>query len=125
MSSPPYETWLHTLKDPHDNLPSTEEQNAFLDFLNQKTSTEAAAKAYTNVVTNTKYQTTESLWFLLWLAAEQYPATHPRLVELLKAIKRLPRITQGGKKGKLLRGEYWRGLPGFEEGLREYWDGKK
>ncbi len=123
MSPAAYDTWLVGLREDNESMPSTEEQEAFLDFLNQKTSAEEAAQAYTRVVTNSKYQDPDTLWLLLWQAAEQWPETHGRLVELLNAISRLPPIKREGKAGESSELDYWSGLPEFD-GLREYWDGK-
>lgn len=124
MSPTTYDTWLVGLGEDNESMPSIEEKRAFLDFLNQKTTAEEAAKAYTRVVSNAKYQDPDALWFLLWQAAQDLPETHERLVELLKAISRLPPISQEGKVGEDSGLDYWRELPEFEFGLREYWDGK-
>ena len=102
MSSTAYDTWSNGLGEDNDKLPSIEEQHALLDFLNQKTTAEEAALAYTRVVTNTRNQDSDSLWFLIWQAAEEFPETHQHLVDLLKAIRRLPQITQKGRAGKVL-----------------------
>lgn len=102
-----------------------EEQQAFLDFLNQKTTAEEAASAYTHVVTNAKNPNPDFLWLLLWQAAEEWAEIHERLVDLLKAISRLPPILREGDGGKTSKMEYWSTLPEFEFGLREYWDGKE
>ena len=125
MSPTAYDTWLVGLREDNESVPSTEEQEAFLDFLNQKMNAEEAAQAYTRVVTNSKYQDPDTLWLLLWQAAEEWPETHGRLVELLKAILRLPPIKREGKAGESSELDYWSGLPEFEFGLREYWDGRK
>lgn len=123
MSPTAYDTWLVGLRQDNESLPSIEEQQAFLDFLNEKTTAEEAAEAYTSVVTNASYQDPESLWILLWQAAEEWPKTHERLVDLLKAISHLPPIKREGKVCEDSALEYWSGLPEFEFGLREYWDG--
>lgn len=120
MSPPPYEIWLLTLPDPYDSLPCIEEKQALLAFLNQETSTEAAASAYTHVVTNTRDPDADILWFLIWKTAEQYPETQPRLVGLLKAIKRLPPITQRDEAGEIIPVVYW-GPMGFRDQMRWYW----
>lgn len=124
MSPTAYDTWLAGLGKDNESMPSIEEQQALLDFLNQRTTPEEAAKAYTRLVSNAKYQDPDALWFLLWQAAQDRPETHERLVELLKAISRLPPITQEGKVDQRSGSDYWKGLPEFEFGLREYWDGK-
>ena len=125
MSPTAYDTWLVGLREDNESLPSIEEQQAFLDFLNEKTTAEEAAQAYTSLVTNMEYPDPESLWLLIWQAAEDWPETHERLVELLKAISHLPPIKKAGKVGEGSVLEYWSGLPELEFGLREYWDGKE
>lgn len=125
MSPTAYDTWLLSIREDNEGLPSMEEQQAFLEFLNQKTTAEEAASAYTHVVTNAKNPNPDSLWLLLWQAAEEWAETHERLVDLLKAISRLPPISREGNGGKTSKLEYWSTLPEFEFGLREYWDGKE
>ena len=125
MSPPTYDTWLVAVREDNESLPSIEEQQAFLDFLNQKTTTETAALAYTHVVSNAKIQDPESLWILIWEAAQEWPETHQSLVDLLKAISRLPPITRATNADKASKSEYWKELPEFEFLLREYWDGKE
>lgn len=124
MSPPAYDTWLVGLREDNESMPSIDEQQAFLDFLNQKTTAQEAALAYTHGVTNAKYQDPDSLWLLLWQAAQEWPETHQCLVELLKAISHLPPITREGKVVENPELDYWSGLPEFEFGLREYWDGQ-
>ncbi|CAF9925430.1 hypothetical protein IMSHALPRED_006471 [Imshaugia aleurites] len=124
MSPTTYDTWLVALREDNESLPSVEEQQAFLNFLNQRTTAEEAALAYTHVVTNAKYQDPDTLWLLLWQTAEEWPETYQRLVDLLKAIARLPPITRKTNAGEVSMLEYWNALPEFEFGLREYWDGK-
>ena len=124
MSSTTYETWLVGLRKEYESLPGIEEQQAFLDFLNHKKTAEEAASAYTRGVNNAKYQNPDPLWLLLWQAAEEWPETHEHLIELLRAISRLPPIPREGNAGEGSEMEYWSELPEFEFGLREYWDGK-
>ena len=123
MSPPTYDTWLVALREDNESLPSVEEQQAFLDFLNQKTTAEEAALAYTHIVSNAKIQDPESLWILVWEAAQEWPETHQSLVDLLKAISRLPPIARATNAGRASKSEYWKELPEFEFLLREYWDG--
>ena len=125
MSPKSYDLRLVALREDHEALPSIEEQQAFLDFLNQKTTAEEAALAYTHNVTNAEIQDPESLWSLIWEAAQEWPETHQRLVDLLKAITRLPPITRKSSTGEGSKLEYWKDLPKFEFLLQEYWDGKK
>ena len=125
MSPTAYDTWLLSIREDNEGLPSMEEQQALLDFLNQKTTAEEAASAYTHVVTNAKNPNPDSLWLLLWQAAEEWVETHERLVYLLKAISRLPPISREGNGGETSNLEYWSTLPEFEFGLREHWDGKE
>ena len=124
MSPTAYDSWLVNIREDHDSLPSIEEQQAFLDFINHKTSADEAASAYTHVETNRKHPNADSLWLLLWLAAGEWPETHEHLIELLKAIKRLPPVSRGDNKEEGSATEYWSALPYFEFGLREYWDGE-
>lgn len=124
MSPTTYDAWLVALREDNESLPSVEEQQAFLDFLNQKKTAEAAALAYTHVVSNAKIQDPESLWILIWEAAQEWPEAHQSLVDLLKAISRLPPITRTNNAGKAAESEYWKELPDFEFLLREYWDGR-
>ena len=125
MSPTAYDTWLVGIREDNESLPSIREQQAFLDYLNQKTTAEEAASAYTHDATNAKHPNPDSLWLLLWQAAEEWPETHDRLVDLLKAISRLPPISRESNGGEGSKVEYWSTLPEFEFGLREYWDGKE
>lgn len=126
LAMPPtaYDTWLVGLREDNESMPGVGEQQAFLDFLNQRKTAREAALAYTHVVTNAKYQDPDALWYLVWQAAQDRPETHECLVELLKAISCLPPFTREGKVGEDSGSDYWSGLPEFEFGLREYWDGK-
>ena len=101
MSPPTNDTWLVALREVNESLPSLEEQQAFLKSLNQKKTAEVAALAYTHVMSNTKIQDPESLWILVWEAAQEWPETHQSLVDLLKAISRLPPITRAVNAGKV------------------------
>ena len=124
MSPTSYDLWLVALREDDESLPSIDEQQAFLDFLNRKTTAEEAALAYTYNVTNAKIQNPESLWILIWEAAQEWPETHQSLIDLLKAITRLPPITREDSACEGSKAEYWKELPHFEFSLREYWDGK-
>ena len=124
MSPTAYDNWLASIREDNESLPSIEEQQAFLDFINHKTSADEAASAYTHVENNAKYPNPDSLWLLIWQAAGELPETHEDLVELLKAISRLPPIPRGGNIEESSTSEYWSALPEFEFGLREYWDGE-
>ena len=125
MSSATYDTWLVDLRQENESLPSIKEQQAFLDYLNHRTTTDEAASDYTHIVTNAKHPDPESLWLLLWQTAEEWPETHNCLIELLKAISRLPPIARESDGGEGSKLDYWSTLPEFEFGLREYWDGNK
>ncbi len=125
MSTANYDTWLAGLRQENESLPSIKEQQAFLDYLNHKTTTDEAASEYTHIVTNAKHPDPESLWILLWQTAEEWPETHNCLIGLLKAISRLPPISRESSGGEGSKLDYWSTLPEFEFGLREYWDGNK
>ena len=125
MSPKSYDLWAAALREDSENLPSIDEQQAFLDFLNQKTTAEEAAMSYTYNVTNAKIRDPECLWILIWEAAQEWPETHQRLIDLLKAITRLPPVTQATSAGEGSGLEYWKHLPEFIFWLREYQDGKE
>lgn len=124
MSTTAYDDWLASIREDNETLPGMEEQQAFLDFLNHKTSAEEAAVAYTRVQTNAEYPSPDTLWLLLWQAAQAWPETHEDLIELLKAISRLPPIPHEGNTGLNIESGYWSVLPYFGFELREYYDGE-
>ena len=104
MSPSTYDTWLVALREDNESLPSIKEQQAFLDFLNYRPIAEEAAMAYTRLVTNAKYQDPDSLWLLLWQAAEKWPEIHRHLVDLLKA-SRVCRLPHGRRMQ--VKSLYW------------------
>ena len=124
MSTTSISDIVRRLKEEDGSPPSLAEQQALQIFLDQKTTAEAAARDYTQTVTDSKSPNPEDIWDLLRRVAQGLPHTHESLTHLLKAIKQLPPVTRNGKVLEDNGEQYWSELPGFSFGTREYWDGE-
>ncbi len=120
-----YESWFAHLREEDDDLATLEEQQALLDFLNDKTSANEAARYYTSVVTKSDDPNGMYIWSLLYTVARNLPQTQDMLIELLQGIQRLSDLERNGKVETAFGEKFWSGLPGFAIGLREIWDGKR
>ena len=124
MSTTSISDIVRRLKEEDGSPPSLAEQQALQNFLDQKTTAEAAVRDYTQTVTDSKSPNPEDIWDLLRRVAQGLPQTHESLTHLLKAIKQLPPVTRDGKVLEDNGEQYWSDLPGFSFGTREYWDGE-
>lgn len=119
-----YEIWMHRVREEAtDIMASEEEQNALLDYLNENAPANEAASRYTKSVATSDDQETVYIWSLLQDVAEEFPETHERLIELLKAITDLPTIERDSRVIESYGLVFWRDLPDFVFELRENIDG--
>ena len=105
-----FDTWFD--QRPHDeDTTSPEEEQILKDFFDEKISASEAARNLTLAVGSEWDPDAAKILGLLLDAAEEIPASHTKLVELLAAIKNL-----GGMAYKLSYGReaYWIDLPGVE-----------
>ena len=105
-----FDTWFD--QRPHDeDTTSPEEEQILKDFFDEKIPAAEAARNLTLAVGSEWDPDASKIFGLLLDAAEEIPASHTKLVELLAAIKGL-----GGMAYKLSYGQenYWINLPGVE-----------
>ena len=126
MYSARIEDLAHRQAQDDGSVPSLEERQALVDFLDQKVTVEQAALSYTQKVAHSsqKHPDSSDLWSFITDIAQHLPETQDRLIDLLKAIKQLPPLMHDGEiVVDQFGGKYWSDLPGFEFDLREYYDG--
>lgn len=121
-----YDVWMQKmLNEADDYVASPVELKAMLDYLNGETTADEAAPRYTGDAAKSENHATVYIWALIMDVAEEFPQAHEKLVELLKAIVRLPPLMHDGRTIKSLnQWEYWKDLPEFEFELRENHDGE-
>lgn len=120
-----YDSWFARLREEDDDLATLEEQQALLDFLNDKTSANEASRYYTSAVAESDDPNGMYIWSLLYTVARNLPQTQDKLIELLQGIQRLPDLERNGKVETAFGEKFWSELPGFAVDLREIWDGKR
>ena len=100
---------------------SSEEIQALQDYLNDECTPEQAAAVFTHNLSNepSEHPDYQRSYFLLGLVAREFPDTHDRLIDLLKAIKCLPPIVQNGQQAVDAKGRrFWDDLPGLIKELQ-------
>ncbi|KAL8699492.1 MAG: hypothetical protein Q9201_005981 [Fulgogasparrea decipioides] len=100
------------------DMPTARQRQVMSDYVKGSTAAEETAVAYTrDLLTD---NTSGDPWWFIEMAAQDRPDTHERLVDLVKAIVRLPNERRAN--GKL---QYWQWhLRQLALDLRESWDGK-
>ncbi|KAL9578467.1 MAG: hypothetical protein Q9212_005699 [Teloschistes hypoglaucus] len=113
-----YDTWMRRHCDEaDDHIASPEEIQALLDYMNGSTTADEAAIKYTETVVKSSDHELVYIWALLHDVTQEFPQTHEDIIELLKAIQKLPSIAHNDKIMS------WKDLPDFHFNLREYTDG--
>ena len=104
-----FDTWFNQL--PHDeDTTSPEEEQILKDFFDEKILAAEAARNLTLAVGSEWGPDAKRISGLLLDAAEEIPASHTKLVELLAAVKDLDEVAYKRSSG---REEYWMDSPGI------------